>query len=85
MIRASSQNGGAAVRLTLYSSDGATVLASGEAGGVGQNVDVIFWAGAAGSYTIKVEPLTANLIGSEAEYGVVVSEIKYTYLPQVMR
>lgn len=84
-IRASSQNGGAAVWVTIYSSDGATVLASGEAGGLGQTVDVIFRAGAAGNYYVKVEPLTANLFGSEAVYGVVASEIKRVYLPQVMR
>jgi hypothetical protein len=85
MIHASSQNGGAAVKLTVYSSDGATVLASGEAGGLAQNVDVIFQASAAGSYYIKVEPLTANLFGSEAEYGVFASEITFTYLPRAAR
>jgi hypothetical protein len=84
MIFASSQNGGAAVRLTLYSSDGTTILASGEAGGVGQNADVIFRVSAADSYYIKVDPLLANLFGSEAEYGLVISEVKFTYLPQVM-
>ena len=69
-ISALSQNGGAAVNITVYAEDGTTILASGEAAGVGQGADVLFRPAAAGSYYIKVEPLVANLLGTDAVYKV---------------
>ena len=83
-VSAPSQNGGAAVRVTVFAENGATILASGEAAGIGQNADV-FFRPAAGRYYIKVEPLTANLFGTEAVYAVVVAEAKEIFLPLVAR
>jgi hypothetical protein len=85
LISAPSQNGGAAVSITVYTEDGATILASGKAAGVGQDARVRFHPAAAGIYYIKVEPLAANLFGTDAVYGLVVSAVKEIFLPLVAR
>jgi hypothetical protein len=84
-VSAPSISGGAAVSLTVYANDGETILASGQAHGLGQSAIVQFPATAVGSYYIKAEPLTPNLIGTEAVYAIQVSEVKQTYLPMVTR
>ena len=83
-VTAPSQYGGAAVSITVYAEDGETILASGQAAGLGQGTIVRFQAAAAGSYYIKVEPLTPYLMGTDAVYGVIVSEVKETFLPVVV-
>ena len=83
-VIASSQQGGAAVSLTVYTDDGVTILTSGQAPGVGQGTAVRFQA-AAGSYYIKVEPLTPNLMGTDAVYSIKVSEAKEIFLPLLVR
>ena len=77
--------GGAAVRITVYAEDGSTVLANGQAAGVGQAASVVFQAAGAGTYFIKIEPLTANLFGTDALYDVSVYEIQEVFLPLVAR
>ncbi|PKO15425.1 MAG: hypothetical protein CVU39_10950 [Chloroflexi bacterium HGW-Chloroflexi-10] len=84
-ISAPSQNGGAAVRLTVYEEDGTTILASGAAAGIGQNASVILRQAAVGSYFIKVDPLQANLFGTGAVYRLMVSEAELVFLPLVQR
>ena len=84
-VSALSQNGGAAVSITVYPQDGATILAGGAAAGVGQGVDVLFRPAAAGIYYLKVDPLVANLVGTDAVYTVMVSEAKEIDLPLVVR
>ncbi len=83
-VIAASLNGGAAVKITVYSQNGTTVLASGVAAGVGKDAIVIFQA-AAGSYYIKVEPLQTNLVGTDAIYAVTASEVALSFLPLVAR
>jgi hypothetical protein len=82
---APSQSGGAAVSITVYSGDSKTILASNLAAGIGQGAAVRFKAVAAGSYYIKVDPLTPYLMGTNAVYAVMVSEAKDTFLPLVGR
>ena len=84
-VTARSQSGGAAVEITVYADDGETILASGQANGLGQRTIVRLPAAVAGSYYIKVEPLTADLMGTEAVYGVKVSEAKKIFLVLVVR
>jgi murein DD-endopeptidase MepM/ murein hydrolase activator NlpD len=85
LIQARSQSGGAAVKITVYGSDGTTVLASTEAGGLGQDAAMTFRAGAAGIYYIKIEPLKPNLSGSDALYRLAVSELKFTFMPKLTK
>ena len=84
MVRVASLNGGAAVKISVYSEDGGTLLTSTQAPGIGQNAQVIFPA-MAGDYSIKIEPLIPNLMGTNAVYGITVSEGHVTYLPLVNR
>jgi hypothetical protein len=84
-INALSQQGGAAVSITVYTDDGVTILTSGQAAGVGQGTAVRFQAAAPGSYYIKVEPLTPTLMGTDAVYSVSVSEAKEIFLPLLVR
>jgi murein DD-endopeptidase MepM/ murein hydrolase activator NlpD len=78
---APSEGGGAAVRITVVAGDGETVLTSGQAPDVGQGTILRFQAAAAGSYYLKVEPLTAFLMGTGAVYSLRVSETRLTFLP----
>ncbi len=85
VVTTASQSGGAAVNITVYAADGAAVLALGRAAGVGQGAVVRFQANTSGSYYIKIEPLTQDLMGTDAIYGIRVSEVKETFLPLVVR
>jgi murein DD-endopeptidase MepM/ murein hydrolase activator NlpD len=85
LINAPSNYGGAAVRATVYADDGTTVVASGESPGVGQGAMVRFRQAAAGSYYIKIEPLSTTLFGTDAVYDVMVMELKEIFLPLVRR
>ncbi|MDO9087368.1 MAG: peptidoglycan DD-metalloendopeptidase family protein [Anaerolineaceae bacterium] len=84
MVRVASLNGGAAVKISVYADNGVTLLASTQSPGIGQNAQVIFPA-MAGFYRIKVEPLVPNLMGTNAIYGITVSEGHVVYLPVVKR
>ena len=79
-----SLSGGAAVTVTLYETDAVTVLASGAAGAAGQGTLVRFPADA-GVYYLKLEPLTASLMGSGAVYGLRIAEARDVFLPLVTR
>ena len=83
-ISALSDSGGAAVKITVYTEDGKTIVATGQAAGVGQDAFVRFQV-AAGRYSIKIEPLTPTLMGTDAVYSVEVSETKDIFLPLVSR
>jgi len=84
-VIAPSQNGGAAVSITVYTEFGETILASGQSAGIGQGALVRFKAAVAGKYSIKIEPLTPYLMGTDAVYGVMVSEVKEIFLPLLAR
>ncbi len=85
LIGAASRSGGAAVRITILAEDGSTVLSSSESAGIALGAAVRFRPSAAGSYYVKIEPLTPDLIGTQAVYGIVVAEAKVTYMPVVRR
>jgi len=84
-VTARSESGGAAVRITVYAEDGETLLASDQSTEVGQGAIARFHAAVAGIYYIKIEPLTPYLMGTEAVYGIRVTNVKETFLPQVAR
>jgi len=73
------------VRITVYAEDGETILANGQAAGLGQAAIVGFQAAFAGSYYIKIEPLTTYLLGTDAVYSVSVAEVQQVFLPLVTR
>jgi len=85
MVTAQSQGGGAAVTITVYDGTGATALAMAQSSEVGQGARAFFRAPAAGIYYVKVEPLPANLSGSAATYGLLLSETKDIFIPLVER
>jgi hypothetical protein len=84
-VSALSQSGGAAVSITVYAGDGTTVLANAEAAGLGQGTGVRFRSAAPGIYYIKIEPLVANLMGTDAVYQVWAAEEKDAFLPLLAR
>ncbi len=84
-IGAPSLNGGAAVKLTVYAADRVTVLASAQAAAAGQTAALVFAPPAPGTYYILAEPLLPNLMGTEAIYGLYVTESRRLYLPIIAR
>ena len=84
-VIAPSLNGGAAVRISVYTENGGTILAQTQAAEVGGDAILRFTAHTTGSYPIKIEPLTAYLMGTDAIYGLSVAEAKDYYLPLVAR
>ncbi len=85
MVSVASQNGGAAVKITVYSGDGVTVVANAASPGIGRNAFVIFKPEAAGTYYVRIEPLSSKLFGTDAVYAVSVNEVKLVYLPYIDR
>jgi hypothetical protein len=85
IIIAPSISGGAAVKLTVLSGDGGTTLARVQAGDIGQTARILFKPAAAGSYTVKVEPLVPDLVGTDAVYRIMAAEAKKIFLPQIGR
>lgn len=81
MIVVHSLSGGAAVKVSLYS--GNTLVTATQSKGVGQGV-IIYWkAASAGNYRIKVEPLDADLYGTDMRYTLAAVTAKITYLPVI--
>jgi hypothetical protein len=85
LVGAASQSGGAAARITVYSGNGSTVMASSQAAEVGLGTALRFTPPSSGFYYVKVEPLTGNLMGTQAVYGIVIAEAKEVYLPLMGR
>jgi hypothetical protein len=85
MITALSKNGGAAVKVSIFWNDGTTVLAQGQADGVGENTVLLFRPDSTGIYYLKVEPLVANLAGTDAVYWIMTIKTRNIYLPLVAR
>jgi len=84
-ILALSQNGGAAMKITIYNSSGSIVLASGQSFEFGQTASVLFLPTFVGTYTAKIEPLVSNLAGTGATYQVKVSEVTLSFMPLIFR
>ncbi|GAP12889.1 membrane proteins related to metalloendopeptidases [Longilinea arvoryzae] len=84
MVRAAS--GGAAIKISLYApGNTSTVLASTQSAGLGQGAALEWTASAAGDYLIKIEPLRADLYGTDAVYALWVGEPERIYLPTISR
>lgn len=83
-VLAASQSGGAAARITVYAENGTTILAIGQAGGIGQNASLRFHA-AAGRVYLKIEALIPTLMGTQAAYSLSVLEERQVFLPLVSR
>ncbi len=82
---ASSVNGGAAVKATVYAQNGTTILLSAQASGAGQDLNAINKFDAPGTVYIKIEPLYSNLSGTEAIYELTLEKVFVSYLPMVSR
>lgn len=85
LLGALSQSGGAAVRLRLFAEDGVTELSAAEASAVGEHTFLRFQSTAAGLYSLKVEPLVPELMGSQANYRLFLWQVQETYLPLILR
>jgi hypothetical protein len=81
---AASQSGGAAVRITVFAENGTTILATGQAAGIGRDASLRFHA-AAGRYFIKVEALIPTLMGTGAVYSLRAVEERQVFLPMLVR
>jgi hypothetical protein len=73
--------GGAAANLTLYASDGSTVVASQNASGFAQSTILTYISTASGDYYLRVAPWHDNLAGNGVRYSLQVDEIQYFFLP----
>lgn len=85
LIRSATLNGGAAERMTLYANDGSSIRMTGMSPGVGQDAIMLYNSDTTGSYYIKVVPLLPNLVGTDAQYEMKVSEVDVTFLPVIHR
>jgi len=84
-VSAASVSGGAAVKITVYEVDGVTMMASGLAPGIAQAAALVFKADDPGIYYIKIEPLVANLSGTNAVYEISINEVNVNFLPLISR
>lgn len=84
-IFSKSISGGAATTITLLTNDGETILKQSSAQGAGLDSDLIFKVENSGSYTIKIEPLVENLVGTSAVYELSIYEVELIFLPLVNR
>jgi hypothetical protein len=84
-VSANPVSGGAAVKITVYKDDGVTILATGIAAGIGQAANLVFEVDIADNYYVKIEPLLANLIGTDAIYEISVSQVSVYFLPLASR
>jgi len=82
---ARSVSGGAAVKATVYTQDGMTILLSAQASGAGQDLNIIHKFDAPGTIYIKIEPLYSNLFGTEAIYDLSFEKVFVSYLPVISR
>ena len=78
-------NGGAATKLTLYAEDGVTLVATGEASGIGTDIRMVRRIENPGRYYLKAEPLDENLVGTEAIYDMQILNVSVVFLPLVSR
>jgi hypothetical protein len=83
-VLAPSLSGGAAARITVYAENETTILAIGQAAGIGQDASLRFHA-AAGRHYLKIEPLIPTLMGTGAAYSLSVLEEKQVFLPLLRR
>ncbi len=84
-VSANSVSGGAAVKITVYKDDGVTLLASGMAPDIAQAANLVFKVDVADSYYVKIEPMVANLTGTNAVYEISVSQVSVNFLPLMSR
>ena len=85
MVYVGSQNGGSAVKITLLAADGTTIIANSEAGGAGMSAALTFNTSVEDKYYIRIDPLEANLFGTEAQYSILISDVKTVFLPLAVR
>ena len=82
-----SLGGGAALKVTIFGSDGLTPLLQLQSAGVGQGVRAIFTVNALETFYFKVEGLLPALSGTEAEYDFSLREVplQHTCLPLLQK
>lgn len=84
-FRIVSLNGGAAVKLAVFTANGQTQLANSQAPGLAQNTSLLIKPVSSGFYSIKIEPLVPNLMGSDTLYQLQFSEVVPNFLPLIRR
>ena len=84
-VSANSVSGGAAVKISLYKDDGVTLLASGMAPGIAQTANLVFKVDVADNYYVKIEPLVANLVGTNAIYEISINQVNLSFFPLISR
>lgn len=82
---ATSDLGGAAVKLSLFSADGLTLISQASASSIGKDTALLIRPQQSGTYTLKVEPLTQNLFGTEALYSINFTKVTPIFLPWVTK
>ncbi|GAB4474803.1 MAG: hypothetical protein Kow0088_11050 [Anaerolineales bacterium] len=85
LLSAFSQNGGAAVRLGLFAADTVTQLSAADAPAIGTHAFLRFQSNAATQYYLKVEPLVPTLMGTEANYTLILRNVQEAFLPLINR
>lgn len=85
LLGAFSQSAGAAVRLRLFAEDAVTELGVAEAAAVGEHTFLRFESTAPSPYFLKVEPLVPELMGSGANYQLILWQVQEIYLPFLYR
>lgn len=84
-VASKSVNGGAAVKISIYEEDGETLVASGQASGIGFPTSTILWMESPGWLYVKIEPLVSQLMGTDASYNVRFDKVEVIYLPVLSR
>jgi hypothetical protein len=85
-VMVNSLSGGAAVKLSLYAPGNTTTpIATAQSGGVGLGALLRWKIATAGEYRLKIEPLRADLWGTQALYATWIGEPKTIFLPVVGR
>lgn len=85
LVRAVSLNGGAAVKMAIFTENGQTQLANSQSPGLAQDSSLLLKPSSSGFYTIKIEPLVTNLMGTDAVYQLQFMQVLPTFLPLINR
>jgi len=80
-VTATSLGGGAAFRLELRDASGANELASAFSSELGQSASLFWTAPASGTYTVKVEPVVGQMVGSDVRYSLKLGETVVMFFP----
>lgn len=84
-LRVNSLNGGSSVKLSVFSANGAHLLATKQAAGHGKNVVLTIPVAGRSSILIKAESSVPNHFGTDVQYGFTATGLYPAYLPMIFR